>query len=150
MKTENRFITTLKSKNRTLLEVCTGVLILATLVTIVDFLLPYREWNVAWAAQLDGFRVAVWTAAVLTMLSYLHMYRCLDRALDYDEGNAQKLIFRGDLTRYVLIAVILILAAVTEWLNPLVLCLGYLLFMKTAAYMQPCIHKFYLFVFNTF
>ena len=43
---------------------------------------------------------------------------------------------------------ILILAAVTKRLNPLVLCLGYLFFMKVAAYMQPYTHKFYNFIFH--
>lgn len=121
---------------------------LAVIVTVAAFLIPYQTWDAKWIEPFRSFRPAVWVAAVLTMLSYLHMYRSLDRALDYDEGNAQKLIFRGYLTRYVAIAVILILSAVTKWLNPLVLCLGYLFFMKVAAYMQPYTHKFYNFIFH--
>ena len=148
MKTQNRLIQTLKSKNRTLLEVYTGILVLAVLAAVVGLLLPYQSGGTAWKVQRGGFEAAVWAAAVLTVLSYLHMYKSLDRALDYDEGNAQKLIFRGYLIRYVAIAVILVLAAVTGWLNPLILCLGYLFFMKVAAYMQPYTHKFYNFIFH--
>ena len=148
MKTENRLIQTLKNKNRTLLEVYTGVLALAVLAAAVGFLLLYKSGDAGAKVSPGGFEAAVWLAAVLTMLSYLHMHRSLDRALDYDEGNAQKLIFRGYLTRYVAFAAILIGAAVTKWIDPLILCLGYLIFMKAAAYMQPYTHKFYNFIFH--
>lgn len=148
MKTQNRLTETLKHKNRTLLEVYTGVLVLAAVAAVVGLLLPYQSGGTAWKVQRGDFEAAVWMAAVLTMLSYLHMYRSLDRALDFDEGNAQKLIFRGYLTRYVAIAVILILVAVTGFVDPLILCLGYLIFMKVAAYIQPYTHKFFNFIFH--
>ena len=124
------------------------MLVLAAVAAVVGLLLPYQSGGTAWKVQRGGFEAAVWVAAVLTMLSYLHMYRNLDRALDFDEGNAQKLIFRGYLIRYVAIAVILISAAVTGFIDPLILCLGYLIFMKVAAYMQPYTHKFFNFIFH--
>lgn len=146
MKTENRLVTALKNKNRTLLEVYTGVVVLAILATIVGSLIPGEVWK--HIIQAGGFYKATWAAAALAMLSYLHMHRSLDRALDFDEGNAQKLIFRGYLIRYASVALILILAALTGWLDPLILCLGYLLLMKAAAYMQPGMHRFYNFIFH--
>ena len=134
----------LKKSNRTLLEVYTGVLLLLLPAMAVGMLLPQERLNITRADWMKS----IGAAAVLTVLSYLHMYRCLDRALDCDEGNAQKLIFRGYLTRYAATAVLLILTAVTGWLNPLILCLSYLIFMKVAAYMQPYTHRFYNFIFQ--
>ena len=134
----------LKKSNRTLLEVYTGVFLLLLPAMAVGMLLPQERFNITRV----GWMKSVGAAAVLTVLSYLHMYRCLDRALDYDENNAQKLIFRGYLTRYAVTAVLLILAAVTKWFDPLILCLGYLVFMKVAAYLQPYTHRFYNFIFH--
>lgn len=130
---------TLKNKNRTLLEVDTGVLLWTVLATAVGFALPLRSWDLSLREWCPG----IWTAAVLAVVSLAHMQRCLDRALEYDEGTATKLIFRGYILRYASFAAILIAAALTEVLNPLILCLGYLLIMKTAVYSQPFIHKFY-------
>ena len=148
MRTENRLLQILKSKNRTLLEVYTGVLVLAVLTSGIGLILPYQRLRAEWQIRLSGFEAAVWVAAVLAVLSYFHMYRSLDKALDFDEGNAQKMIFKGYLFRYVTIAVILIAVAVTGWIDPLILCLGYLLFMKVAAYLQPYTHRFYNLVFR--
>ena len=132
----------LKNRNRTLLEVDTGILVLAFLAT--GFALPLHNWSLTAADWLKG----IWAAAAFAVLSYLHMYRSLDRALDYDEANAQKMIFRGYLTRYVVFAAVLIAAAVTGTVNPLILCLGYMFFVKVAAYIQPYTHKFYNFLFH--
>jgi len=134
----------LKKRNRTLLEVNTGVILLAVLVVLIGAVCPVEKLGLTrkdWIA-------AIATAAFLDIFSYLHIYRCLDRALDFDEGTASKTVVRGYLTRYMILAVVLIGSAVTGLLDPLVLCLGYLLMMKASAYMQPYTHKFYNFVFH--
>lgn len=129
----------LKNRNRTLLELDTGVLFWTLAASAAGFAPPLRSLGIGrqdWCA-------ALWTAAALVMISVLHMQRCLDRALDFDEGTASKLIVRGYLIRYVSVGAVLIAAALTEILNPLILCLGYLLIMKVAVYSQPFTHKLY-------
>ena len=134
-----KIIETLKNRNRTLLEVNTGALFWMIPGTAVCLLLPLQSWGLSrWE-----WCFCIWTAALLVMVSLFHMHRCLDRALEFDEGTATKLIFRGYLIRYVSFALILIIITVADILNPLVLCLGYLLMMKMAVYSQPFIHKLY-------
>lgn len=129
----------LKNKNRTLLEVDTGVLFWALAAMAAGFALPLERWGI----RRGDWCAGIWTAAFLVMLSVLHMYRSLDRALDFDAGTANKLAVRGYLIRYAVFAVILAVVAVTEIMNPVILCLSYLLLMKVAVYSQPFTHKLY-------
>ncbi|MCM1100357.1 MAG: ATP synthase subunit I [Clostridium sp.] len=134
-----KIIETLRNRNRTLLEVNTGVLFWTLAATAAGLPVNWTNWGMSrwdWCA-------AVWTAGILSVISLLHMYRCLDRALDFDEGTASKLIVRGYLIRYVAFGLILIITVLTNILNPLILCLGYLLIMKVAVYSQPFTHKLY-------
>lgn len=114
-----------------------GMLFWTAAATIIGAVLPLGQWGLAKASYFSG----IWIAALITALALLHMLRCLDRALSFEEKEAQKLIFRGYVIRYAAAAVIIILAAVTGVLNPLVLCLGYILLMKAAAFSQPFTHK---------
>ena len=141
---KNRILETLKNSNRTLLEVDTGVITLAILATFVGFFLPFEGW----ALEMSEWHGGIWTAAALVMTAFWYMHRCLDRALDFDEGNASKLILRGYLIRYMGLTVVLIAGTVTEVLNPLIVCLAYIIIMKVAAYMQPYTHKFYNHIFH--
>lgn len=134
-----KLIEILKNRNRTLLEVNAGALFWTVAAMITGMLLPLQEWGVPRGEWCPG----ILTAAALVMISMLHMQRTLERALEFDEGTATKLIFRGYLIRYVSFAVILIITALTEIMNPLVLCLGYLLIMKVAVYSQPFTHKLF-------
>ena len=134
-----KIIERLKNRNRTLLEVNTGVVFWAIPATAACLPLPLQSWDLSrWE-----WCFCIWTAALFVIISLMHMQRCLDRALEFDEGTATKLIFRGYLIRYVSFAVILIAVTVADIMNPLVLCLGYLLMMKMAVYSQPFIHKLY-------
>lgn len=129
----------LKNRNRTLLEVNAGALFWTLAATAAGMLLPLRAWGVSRREWCLG----VWTAAILVMISVLHMQKTLERALEFDEGTATKLIFRGYLIRYVSFAVVLIITTLTEIMNPVILCLGYLLIMKVAVYSQPFTHKLF-------
>ncbi len=134
-----RIIEILKNRNRTVLEVHTGALLWTIPATAAGFVLPLSLWEISrWE-----WCFCIWMAFLLVLVSVAHMQKVLDRALDFDEGTATKLIFRGYLIRYVAVAVILTVSAVAGMLNPVVLCLGYLLIMKIAVYSQPFIHKFY-------
>ncbi len=129
----------LKKMNRTLLEVWTAVIFWTAVALITGLFLPLDGWSVS---KVDWFLGLV-VAGVLVMISIRHMQRCLDRGLVLDEGTATKVISVGYFVRYVSFAAVLIITTVAEILNPLILCLGYLLIMKVAVYSQPFTHKLY-------
>ncbi len=132
-----KIIEILKSRNRTLLEMDIGMLFWTGIATAAGAALPLDAWGMAKSEYFAG----LWAAALATAVSLLHMLRCLDRALSLERETAQKLIFRGYVIRYAVAVAIVILAAVTGLLNPLVLGLGYILLMKAAAFSQPFTHK---------
>ncbi len=121
----------LKKVNRTLLEMHLGIL------------------GVGIAAQIAGafvvkdqitYALSLWLGIALALASTVHMYRSLDRALDYGERDASKMLFTAYLLRYVVLAVILIAVSVTRILNPLVIFFAYMT-VKVTAFLQPFTHK---------
>ncbi len=129
----------LKKMNRTLLEVQTAILFWMLVALIVGLLLPLESWSVSKADWCLG----IVAAAAFAMVSMLHMQRCLERGLDLDEKNATKVITAGYFIRFITFAVVVIITTVAKVLNPLILCLGYLLILKVAVYSQPFTHKLY-------
>lgn len=134
----------LRKINRTLLEVQTGVVLWTVVALIVGIVLPLPGWGLS---RLDWILGLV-TAGICVMISMAHMQRTLERGLDLDEESATKVIYRGYIIRYVAVCVLLIVGAVAEVLNPVIVCLGYLLIMKVAVYSQPFTHKFYNMLFH--
>ncbi len=129
----------LKKINRTLLEVQTAILFWMLIALIVGLLLPLESWSVSKADWCLG----IVAAAAFAMVSMLHMQRCLERGLDLDEKNATKVITGGYFIRFIAFAVVVIITAEAEVLNPVILCLGYLMILKVAVYSQPFTHKLY-------
>ncbi len=120
----------LKSKNRTLLEMFIGILFYGLVLQIIGSFFVENQWYYA---------RGIWFGIVLAWVSTLHMYRSLDRALDWG-ADASKMVMRDYLIRYVLIAIILIIIMVTEVMNPLVVFFAYMS-LKVTAYLQPFTHK---------
>ena len=124
---------TLKKANRTLLEMWTGILFIGIICQIVGACIV--EDQIFYAKSL-------WFGILYAIINTIHMYRTLDRALDFDEKTASKQIFKGYLIRYVLLAVILGIIAATGVLNFLVVFMAYMS-LKVTALMQPITHKVY-------
>lgn len=123
----------LKKANRTLLEMWTGILFTGVICQAVGAFLVKDQ--IFYAKSL-------WFGILLSIASTIHMYRSLDRALDFDEKTASKMIFRGYVIRYVLIVVVLSIIMLTEVLNPLIVFMAYMS-LKVTALLQPLTHKFY-------
>lgn len=121
----------LRKINRTLLEMQIGLLVWGTLCQLVGAFLVKEQ---------GYYAKSLWFGILFGVFSLIHMYRSLDRALDYEEKSAAKMISRAYLIRYVLFIVILSIIMVTEVLNPLVVFLAYM-GMKVAAFLQPITHK---------
>ena len=92
-------------------------------------------------AVKDQLRYAgsLWFGIAFAFAASIHMYRTLERAMA-GGADASKLVTRGYLFRYGMIAFVLILVSLTEILNPLVVFLGYMS-LKVTAYIQPFTHK---------
>lgn len=120
----------LKSKPRVLVEMFMGILTYGVLLWIVGSLLVENQWYYA---------KSVWFGIAWAMISTIHLYRSLDRALD--QGNsASKLVTRDYFIRYVMFFVIMSSIMVTEVMNALVVFLAYM-GVKVAAFFQPFTHK---------
>lgn len=121
----------LKSKNRTLLEMYLGMLFLGVVCQLVGMFIVDNQLRYA---------ASLWFGILLAAVSALHLYRTLDRGLDYDEKTAAKVIFRGYIVRYVSVAVILLIIMTTDVLNALVVFMAYMS-LKVTALLQPLTHK---------
>lgn len=140
----------LRKKNRTVLEMNLGILALGAVLQIISAVLaeavpqiPEAGDNLLMAA---GFpKSAVWSLSLLlgtglALLAVRHMYRTLDVALDLDEGNAQKMIYRGYVMRYLVLVALILFLIGTKLLNPLLVFLSYMS-LKGTVYLQPFTHK---------
>lgn len=121
----------LKSKNRTLLEMHLGMIFLGLLCQMVGAFVVDNQLRYA---------ASLWFGILLAAVSALHLYRTLDRGLDYDEKTATKIIFRGYIIRYVFVALILLIIMTTDVLNALVVFMAYMS-LKVTALIQPITHK---------
>lgn len=125
-----KIIEILKKRDRTLLEMHIGMLAFGIVCQIAG----------AFFVQGQGYyAVSLWFGVAFAFAGSIHMARTLDRALECG-GDAEKLVTRGYLFRYIMIVFVLAVAAVTKAMDPLVVFLGYMS-MKVAAYLQPFTHK---------
>lgn len=120
----------LKKKNRTLLELQAGIVFIGIICQIVGSFI---------VKQQIYYAKSLWFGILMALAASAHMYRTLDRSLDFGQ-DASKMIFRGYLFRYVFLIVVLAIAMVTEVMNPLILFMGYMS-LKVAAFLQPFTHK---------
>lgn len=126
-----RIIEALRQKNRTLLEMHIGIFFLGIVCQLVGAFLVKDQLMYA---------KSLWFGILLAAINVVHMYRSLDRALDYDEKTANKLIFRGYIIRYVILVVFMVIIMITGVMNPLIVFMAYMS-LKVTAFLQPLTHK---------
>lgn len=89
---------------------------------------------------------SLWFGILFAAAGSLHMARTLDRALA-EGADTSRIIVGGYVFRYLMIAAVLALVALTGVLDALIVFLGYMS-MKVTAYLQPITHKFYNMLFH--
>ncbi len=120
----------IKNYNRTLLEMHIGSVFFGIVCQIVG----------AFLAEDQGkYALSLWFGILFSAISTIHLYRSIDRALDYEE-QAAKMMTSSYFVRYAMVIVVMLLASMTEIMNPLVIFLGYMS-MKVTALIQPFTHK---------
>lgn len=119
-----------KQINRALVELWIGILFVGLLCQFIGM----------WFADSKVlYSIALWMGIVLALVTVVHMYRTLDRALDLGAG-AQKAVMTANLIRYGCIVIVFMIVLLTDVLNPLITFMG-LMSVKVAAYLQPFTHK---------
>lgn len=121
----------LKRINRTVLEMHLGILFCGLIGQVVGTFFVERQ---------GYYALSLWFGIALALVSVVHMYRTLDRGLDFDEKTAAKIIFAGYITRYVVLIVVMIVISVTGVMNPLIVFMAYMS-LKVTAFIQPITHK---------
>lgn len=125
-----KIIEALRKKNRTLLELQVGIVFIGVVCQIAGAFIVERQ---------GYYAKSLWFGILMALAASVHMYRTLDRGLDYG-ADASKIIFRGYLFRYAFLIFVLAVVMVTGVMNPLVLFMGYMS-LKVAAFLQPFTHK---------
>ena len=126
-----------KGINRALLELIMGILFLGIVIQMVGLFCVEEALK---------FSIAMWLGVAAAMISAVHMYRSLDRALSMGAG-AYGAATKSAMIRYFCWALLLGILMVTKVLNPIYAFIG-LLTLKVAAYLQPFTHKFCNFIFR--
>jgi len=132
-----KMLESLKSKNRTLLEMHIGIFFFGLLCQVVGAFFAEDQWYYA---------KSLWFGVIFALVASMHMYRTLDRALWYGE-DASKLVSRGYMFRYGAAIIIFAIIGFTGVMNVLVVFLGYMS-LKVTAYLQPITHKLCNKIFN--
>ncbi len=130
VKAMGKIIKALKNKNRTLLEMHIGMFFFGICCQAAGAFIVKEQLRYA---------ASLWFGIAFALAASVHMYRTLERAMSAG-ADASKLMTRGYLFRYGMIAFVLVLASLTGALNPLIVFLGYMS-LKVTAYIQPFTHK---------
>ena len=120
----------LKKINRALLELWIGILFTG---------LVFQFAGMWFAEDKLLYTIALWIGTILALVTVVHMYRTLDRALDLGAG-AQKAVTVANMIRYAVVVIVFLIVLLTKVLNPLITFLG-IMSLKVAAYLQPFTHK---------
>lgn len=127
----------IKGMNRALLELLMGILFLGVVLQIAGLFL---------VEEMLKYSLALWLGVAAAVVSAVHMYVSLDKALSMGAGAYGKAT-KSAMIRYFGWALLLGVLMVTKVLNPIHAFLG-LLTLKVAAYLQPFTHKFCNFIFR--
>lgn len=120
----------LRRINRAVFELYVGIVFIGLLCQLIGM----------WFVQDKVlYTIALWLGIVLALVTVLHMYRTLDKALDMG-ADATKIVTKANLIRYGCIVIVFGIVLITEVLNPLITFMG-LMSLKVAAYLQPFTHK---------
>ena len=115
--------------------------------TLSELMCGIFLWGALWQAagvwfvpDKAGCSFGLWVGVLTAEFGVVHMYRALDRALDFSEKDAQKYVMSRSIMRYGLIIAVFLVLEATGAGNVLCFALG-LMGLKAAAYLQPLLHR---------
>ncbi len=137
----DRLRAALKKRNRTLLELQTGILVLGVILWLLGIILVACG---VFGEHMDQGRLALslWIGILTALAAAAHIYHTLDRSLGADEKTARRKIYSGYLIRTGILLLVLFGVLQMGVGCLLVTSLAYFM-LKIAAYLQPLTHRMY-------
>ena len=118
-------------KNRTLLELLIGVVLVGILSQIVCLIFFKRHLYHA---------VGLWTGILISIGMAIHMQRSIEDGLDLLGDSGVKHMKKAYLTRTAVAIVVMVVVMYFDWGNPITILVG-IIALKVAVYLQPFVHK---------
>ena len=118
-------------KNRTLLELLIGVVLVGILSQIVCLIFFKRHLYHA---------VGLWTGILISIGMAIHMQRSIEDGLDLLGDSGVKHMKKAYLTRTAVAIVVMAAVMYFDWGNPITILVG-IIALKVAVYLQPFVHK---------
>lgn len=81
-----------------------------------------------------------WTGVLTAVFMSIHMFFNIKKLLDYSEADAQTEMKNGAMLRYAIAAIVMIIAFLSGYANPVAYVLG-IIMLKAGAYLQPVTHS---------
>lgn len=122
----------MRSLNPTVRDLLMGALLYGIIVEIIGLIFVENRWS---------YSIGILVGYICVVYMVCHMYLVLEKALDMDKDSASKYSLRNSILRYVIVAVVLALAA---WIPQVsaVATVIMLFGMKISACLQPLINKY--------
>ena len=118
-------------KNRTLLELLIGVVLVGILSQIVCLIFFKRHLYHA---------IGLWTGILVSIGMAIHMQRSIEDGLDLLGDSGVKHMKKAYLTRTAVAVVVMAAVMYFDWGNPITILVG-VMALKVAVYLQPFVHK---------
>ena len=122
----------MSSWKRTLLELLTGIVLSGVLFEVIGLIFVKDK-----LAHSIGMLLGILIALAMAT----HMAFSLNSALDWDEEQAKRSIWKSYMLRYVSVAICIGLIAYFG-IGDVISCFFGIMSLKPAAYLQPYLHKF--------
>lgn len=132
-----KMINKIKSINRALLELETGIVFYSLLGQLVGLF---------FVKNIGNYSIGWWSGIVTAGFLAWHMWFTLERALGVPESTVNKVRVAA-IIRYLICILVLVFLALTGWGNPIAGFFG-IWGLKVAAYAQPFTHKMYNRIFH--
>lgn len=132
MKERKDWVSDIDKSKITLYEICGGIIVLSIIEMIVGLFI---------VDKIGGFLLGTVIGTVIAILLVQHMYRTIDKALDYSEDDAMKITRNGAILRMIVLFTITVtVVCMHKYVN------AYMVFicimnLKLAAYLQPFTNK---------
>jgi uncharacterized membrane protein YidH (DUF202 family) len=117
---------------RTLTELLAGIVLSGIVFEVIGLIFVKDKLS-----HFIGMLIGIFIALAMAT----HMAFSLNDALDWDEENAKKAIWKSYLIRYIAVAVCMGLVAYFK-IGDIISCFCGIMSLKAAAYLQPHLHRF--------
>ena len=117
---------------RTLTELLAGIVLAGIVFELIGLIFAQNKLS-----HFIGMLIGI----IIALAMAIHMAYSLNNALDWDEENAKKAIWKSYMLRYTAVAICMGLVAYFE-IGDIISCFCGIMTLKASAYLQPHLHRF--------